>query len=121
MKPTEGQREAMARALRLNAAVERRLCLDCGLCAEVCPADAIGRVRINGRVLVGLSAKPQPIDPVKVTTDIVPTNVKKVLIAMGESDEKEQEQQQKTRPSSKKTGASPRQAQLPASNADDEE
>lgn len=103
------------------AAVERRLCLDCGLCAEVCPADAIGRVRINGRVLVGLSAKPQSIDPVKVTTDIVPTNVKKVLIAMGESDEKEQEQKQKARLSPRKTDAGSKQAQPPASNADDRE
>jgi ferredoxin len=41
------------------AVVERRLCLDCGLCIEVCPTDAIGRVRISGRKLLGISAQPK--------------------------------------------------------------
>lgn len=44
-----------------HAVVERRLCLDCGLCTELCPHDAIERVRISGRRLLGISAQPKEL------------------------------------------------------------
>ena len=60
------------------AVVDRRLCADCGLCAEVCEHDAVARVRINGRTLVGLSAKPEKTSAEKITRNVMKSTMQAV-------------------------------------------